>query len=434
MVKTEKEKNILLNDNNAWIGIPIASTSNVLTENTTASGASFTNRKFKKIYDSLKTSSPFSVPVIAPDHTINRPPKLTGVKLLRALGWISPLETTSKTSNGVDNISGFKSVSESRDVTVRKEASWNHVSHLLDQADSDNNINNNIMLSNTNQNNIASKTLSSSKETESMSLSNNKLFSSNKDVQSDFPVDHLGNITLPTRGAQKFTRGITAKNRETALRSHLLESNQAIPILARSHEKQLLHMTAEQLSSSSNFMYASMQFSAPLQIIDDNGSRTIENNSSKSAWSKLKSDVNKRKVGEGDKSKHDFNALQMSMMTQDNVTWLSNPVMEKKIRSTVWPQIKQTHYKFKYTWIPQPMIQDAAKDLYLSPKPSKEELAKQADEESKRRLRKSKLTALKDESTVSSLTEMYEYEEKRQQKLREVRLQAEKLKHPYHWL
>jgi hypothetical protein len=113
-------------------------------------------------------------------------------------------------------------------------------------------------------------------------------------------------------------------------------------------------------------------------------------------------------------------------------------------RSRPWPVAKKEHYEMEYSWLAQPMVTEAARQVYAEEKERERERAeeekkrRQEEKEKEKRLQRTLLQKVKkynpqEVSEISSLRELKEFEKETALKIREERLNAKPIQHPYGW-
>ncbi len=112
-------------------------------------------------------------------------------------------------------------------------------------------------------------------------------------------------------------------------------------------------------------------------------------------------------------------------------------------RERPWPVPKKEFFHTKYSWLAQPMVKDAAEQIYSKEIEEKEQLQQEIDRRLKleEREKKKKVPLLKrvekynskQPSSIHTLKDLKQFEKEINLKIREQRLNAEPIVHPYGW-
>ncbi len=259
------------------------------------------------------------------------------------------------------------------------------------------------------------------------------------------PVNTMPVNTMPQRGAVKSVPGVTTGKLKAAIVQELENNGNPIPLVARREEKRLLHLTAKPSSPSKDWRESAWG-KLKMEVSKSSGispalSHSISKGqiSSKSVDSKSASELAPKYIPSASQL-----TLQTGTEMGEGEGEDSSPAKRHAdgtlVRNTPWPQKISTHFKFQYTWVPQPLVKAAATDVYISNDATTRKLQKEREEnerverEMRRRKARPPLSLLKEESTVSTLTEMYVHDKAWKMKLRQQRLEAKPLTHPYHWM
>jgi hypothetical protein len=78
--KTQKELRLLMNDKNAWVGIPVA----VVPKEEV-------RKELPIRVQAFKATTPYNVRIVKKEQTVVQPKRLTGLQTLQSLGWKNPL-------------------------------------------------------------------------------------------------------------------------------------------------------------------------------------------------------------------------------------------------------------------------------------------------------------------------------------------------------
>ena len=169
-----------------------------------------------------------------------------------------------------------------------------------------------------------------------------------------------------------------------------------------------------------------------------------------SSWSRLRSDVSSltgprtaggflsARSGAGNTRKHE-DVWSHTLHGQESYGGGGGGKTGQGGRERPWPVRTKTHFKMKYSWLAQPMLQEAAGQVYSEEMRLKKE--REAAELAKKNVKAKKLPFLQrlraynedDVSTVSSLTQLQAFQKTTALSIRDERLRAEPLKHPYPW-
>jgi hypothetical protein len=267
------------------------------------------------------------------------------------------------------------------------------------------------------------------------------------------------------RGAIKPTMG-----RPTTVGSiteELATGKRSIQAIARAQEKHLLHLTqdpgmehdmssahhdhdhaARSVGGNSFFSTSDHTTNSPRPKGKQSGGSVYEPNTS--AWSKLRSDVSTL-TGHSKKSKgtfdgtwsgtlHGMESMGMgSSVGRNGDHTATSPTKKARDYDKPWGVRTTTHFKMRYSWMAQPMLQEAAGQVYQDEMLQKRQ--REAAELARKNAKKKKVPFLQrlknynasDVSTVSSLTELRNFQKVTSLSIRDERLRADPLHHPYPW-
>eukprot|EP00602_Paraphysomonas_sp_CaronLab_P011458 CAMPEP_0185043294 /NCGR_PEP_ID=MMETSP1103-20130426/42824_1 /TAXON_ID=36769 /ORGANISM="Paraphysomonas bandaiensis, Strain Caron Lab Isolate" /LENGTH=547 /DNA_ID=CAMNT_0027583453 /DNA_START=677 /DNA_END=2321 /DNA_ORIENTATION=+ len=453
--QTKREKDLLLRDKNAWVGFPV--------DIMTAEEAK------KPIPDRIlefRHTSPYRVPVIAHDDTLHAPKRLTGLQTLYALGWKNPLQEENQTLRGVqcdwatDFVRPWMEESAARREEKKRE-DINFSTGVFKASRTTSPIkkgkSNDPILDNESvsiqpraiaQARVRSAELASSVPLPitlngSLARSQGEYIGVSQVVDSPTKSNSLESKTFqgpgrevvsPQRGAVKPVVGQPIAI--GPLTEELASGKRSIQALARAEEKKLLHLTQDnptylpvhhQGIASGNRYFRDVSTNSPRPVGD-------QLKSASSAWQKLRSDVSTITYGTKTRSdissRHPMGEFGVHMPREDR--------LEKRTRP--WPVKPRRYFKLQYSWLPEHMVQEAAAEIYTDDAELIRQ--KQAEEEAALHAKKKKLPFLvqlqayntDDVSTISTLTGLREFERKTALSIRDERLRAEPLNHPYPWV
>lgn len=447
----EKDKELMMNDKNSWIGMPIGVKE--------PDNASISSSKSQSYSSFRLESSPYQNPVIKHDHSINKPKRPTGLKLLDSLGWKNPLteqrqektKSESLASSGVfperksyspENSqrvsspnkqsplrnSSFPMKSPTKTIQVNpRSIAEDRVSTASQAIEREQRKlgNTTSLFSNSPKKQDASFLMTTSadfaqnstmtfsrydKDRNTGPLIKGKLFDDDSQILNySSTLDTAGRS--PTRGTTKPRMGHPVTVGETT--KQLTNKGLSVQQLAREKEKELFALTHSPKNSARGFS------SVPSNDVKDH---QVSGQSSK--WNTMKTSLLQKTPHSSDKKRERAERL------------------EKRKRP--WPMPTSEHYQMEYSWLAQPMVAEAARQVFYEEKEAErqkaaeEERIKKEMEEKERKLTSTFLQRVKkynpqDVSGVNTLGNLREYEKETAHKIREERLNAKPLKHPYGW-
>jgi hypothetical protein len=471
----EKEKELLLNDKNSWIGMPIG-----LKDEENSSVRSSSSQSYAAF---RLQSSPYHSPVVKHDHTINKPKRPTGLKLLDSLGWKNPLTEQRKekvkedtlatsgifperkiSSSGTEGprlppsssngkVQGTRPSSPQKTVTSRgittpqgkvnprsmAESRVEEASHAVEKeqrkqmkalnsasfqslnspgkfVDSSFAMTNsaNFPLGNT----TSSGSPSRWQETGKRSLIRGNLLEDESQTFDPSDDHHHGLNSSGYHGTTKPMMGHPITIGKTT--QLLTDKGVSIQQLAREKEKELFALThpsptRQKPNSGERFSSSSLQFT---------GKAPPQSPLQSSKWNTMKTSLLQKTPHSSDKKRERAERLEK--------------------RNRPWPIPKTEYYQMEYSWLAQPMVAEAAKQVYQEEK-EKERLReeeemkrKQEIEEKEKKLQSTLLQKVKkynsqEVSKISTLKDLKEFEKETALKIREERLNAKPIQHPYGW-
>jgi hypothetical protein len=446
----------------------------------------------------FKTHSPYNRPVIKHDSTLNEPKRLSGLETLHALGWQNPLKDAAVSRSKEQAIAGsgvFPTGNNFRnlvDTSHRKSSSPQRGSSPSRSRETSvlpprTVALTKVRLADEGTLKQASTRDSSLRESLSRALDSNALVGSgpfhpeslkfaNSENRSPVSYPSLGTeapfsikgwgytplqeseqtlsadsaekvkgatASYPQRGAVKPIMGEPVHAGE--ITRLLADPSVSVQELGRRTEKELLHLTHDSPGKKSVQSRSHPPSPGNSYFKDTQQAPSVSHQltAASSAWSKLRSNVSsisgsKRLASHSgsEVSRHqdgDFGVHTVHMTKQKK---------DLDSRERPWPVTSKQHFKLQYSWLSQPMVQEAATQIYSEDaeqqRKRKEEEAKAAAAAKKKKklpfLQKLKQYNKDDVSSISTLTDLKEFERITALNIRNERLQAKSLEHPYPWV
>jgi hypothetical protein len=223
------------------------------------------------------------------------------------------------------------------------------------------------------------------------------------------------------RGTAKPTMGQPISIGQTT--KQLTDKSLSVQQLAREKERELFaltHSNGERKKQQTQHSYSPLQTSEV-----KGGTKNLQSPSVQSSqWNSLKSGLLEKTSHSADKKR-------------ERAAKLEN-------RQRPWPVPTTEHYQMEYSWLAQPLVTEAAQLVYREENErerEREEAEAKKKQEREEREKKMKSTLMqkvkkynpREVSSIATLSDLRRYEKETALKIREERLNAEPIQHPYGW-